>query len=641
MQKSHRFFLALFLGLILCVCLLPAACADGLSDLEIAINSGAESYTLTENTTIPAETEIFALGIKLIVPENKTLTVNGTLLAGKLYDNGTVIVGENGFLYVEKEFHVEFNDIHGVLELSGELSMEHDAFSPEELVWQQNFIQNPGSLLDVSFNVVTEEQMRNIMFDGTPVWGSGFCRSFWMCAPWTLSADLELPPETRLCIPYGRGYDGSLLIPAGKTLTIPEGSKLYARGAGPADQQAVVEVRGALVNNGSIELDWGDTLADIALAGNGSYSGTGTVMRNGVPYDLAAEHAAFAAFVAACGQNYTELTEYDIDGSHVFTIRDELTIPENLSVFAIDSTFEVAFPASFTIQNGGELIAGGLESFGNTAVYGSLHLENGLRILDNKVSLQGDMVITIDAWLSLWEFVGAENPEDLAAKFNFGPNSLLDIWVEPPEEDVSASLDFEMFHIPHIRETYCLTYPWTLDHDRVLQLDTRLLFHYGGGATGMLIIPEGKTLTIPQGSEILARGATENGAAIVQINGTLVNKGTFILHRTRAGLADVALGSKGIYCGNGSVTRVNEPYEILNSKTSADIVLPEDLTTLDAQAIADGTYGSVYIPAGATQIASDAFGGKTELIILGVSGSNAESFADSKDFLFGPVGAGA
>ena len=99
-------------------------------------------------------------------------------------------------------------------------------------------------------------------------------------------------------------------------------------------------------------------------------------------------------------------------------------------------------------------------------------------------------------------------PDDVAAKFSFGTNGLLDIWYDMTDsQNVAESLDFPMFHIPHIRETLCLNFPWTLDDDRTLDADRRLFVHYGDGADGMLIIPEGKTLTIPQGSELIARGA--------------------------------------------------------------------------------------------------------------------------------------
>ena len=292
---------------------------------------------------------------------------------------------------------------------------------------------------------------------------------------------------------------------------------------------------------------------------------------------------------------------------------------------------------NFTIAGGGELIAGSLESFGSTAINGSLHLERDCRILGNPVILNGELVMTLDAWVNLMEFINAPDPDAVAARFSFGDDSLLDIWVEPNEESISDSLDFPMFHIPHIRETYCVTFPWTLDRDRVLQEDTRLLFHYGGDATGMLIIPEGMTLTIPEGSELFARGAGENGEAIVKIAGLLINNGVFTLQYTRAGLADAELIDGGIYAGRGTVTRGGETYAILNDPQNAQIILPADLGMLESEALAGGDFFSVYIPAGTESIASDAFGDRMELIVFGVPGSEADSFAQDRSFLFAPV----
>ena len=594
------------------------------------------SIVIDEDLTIPANLSVMAIGSGIEL-EGAALTIDGELICSAFTDNGSVTVGANALLYVERSFDIGT----GTLTLSGTLSIEHDAFDPATLQWGQNFFQNEGSLLDVSFNVFTETEMREILFDGTPSFGSGFRRSFWMLSPWTLSENLTLPGETRLCIAYGMGYEGSLLIPAGRILTVSEGAELYARGAGPESQGAVVDVRGALVNNGSIELDWGDTLGDIALSGSGSYSGSGAVTRGGEPYDLAAEHAAYAALAAACAQSYAEPTEYDMEGTHNFTIRDSLTIPENLSVFAIDTTFEVPLAGSLAIAGGGELIAGGLASLGRTTVDGSLHLENDCRVQDNPIVVRGDVVMTLDAWVNLMIFSNASGPDDTAAKFSFERDgALLDIWYDMIDEaDVSASLDFPMFHIPHVRETLCLTFPWTLDHDRVLDTDRRLLLHYGGEATGVLTIPAGMTLEIPQGSELFARGRTENeqDPAIVRVEGVLINNGTLTLQYTRAGLAELALINGGVYAGKGTVTRGGEPFAIWNDHREAFLVLPADLETIGSEALAGGAFFSVYIPEGVVSIADDVFGGAERMIVYGVPGSAAERFAAERGFLFAPV----
>lgn len=613
------------------------ACSGTYNEPTVIFIPEGNNITLTEESvTVPENLIVQAVGSGFRL-DGSALTVNGELLCSKFYTGGTLTV--NGFHYVERTFMIGSG---GTVHLNGTLSIEHDAFNPSALVWGENFFQSEGSLLDVSFNVFSEEELREIMFDGTPIWGSGFRRSFWMIPAWTLADDLEMAPETRICIAYGSAYEGSLLIPEGLTLTIPQGCGLYARGAGPETQQAVVEVQGALVNNGGIELDWGDTLGDIAIVGNGSYSGNGTVTRNGQPYDFASEHAAWNALVAACARTYDEYTEYDMEGTHVFTIRDGLIIPENLSVLALDSTFELTFPASLSID--GELIAGSLESFGETTVNGYLYMEKDCRILDNPVRINGEAGMTVDAWVNLWAFVGAERPDDVAAKFSFGQDALLDIEVEPAdEEEFVGTLNYMegmgMFNIPHIRETVYLMFPWTLDRNRALEPSTRLLIHYGGSYTGMLTIPEGLTLTVPVGSELFARGATEDAdSAIVRVEGLLANDGRLTLQTTRAGVADVALIGKGLYVGSGEVERLGEPYMIWNNPSSADLILPADLTAIESEAFTGVNVRSVYIPANVQTIAADAFGDSPALIILCEPESTADTFVQThKGCVLAPV----
>ncbi len=610
-----------------------AACDQGYAEpATFVIPEGNIINLLNTSVIIPGNLTVFAIGsgIRLI---GESFGVGGELICSNfiMSDDSSLWIGEGGSMYVERNFQLGSNCS---LNLDGELSVEHDAFDRNTLVYGQNYFPSENSLLDFSFNMPNEQAVLDEL--DTEVQHSYiFRRSIWVHFPWELSGDVTVPAQVRLCVPHDGDYQGSLTIPAGRTLTISAGGELYARGS--VDGEAVIQVGGSLVNNGLINLGDPGREADIALVGPGSYSGIGSILRGGRPYDLVEEQAAYADLTAACAVSYNEPTEYDIEGTHVFTIRDNLTIPANLSVFAIDSTFEVTSSGNFTIAGGGELIAGSLESFGSTAINGSLHLERDCRISENPVVLNGELVMTIDAWVNLMEFINAPDPDAVAARFSFGDDSLLDIWVEPNEESISDSLDFPMFHIPHIRETYCVTFPWTLDRDRVLQEDTRLLFHYGGDATGMLIIPEGMTLTIPEGSELFARGAGENGEAIVKIAGLLINNGVFTLQYTRAGLADAELIDGGIYTGRGTVTRGGETYTILNDPQNAQIILPADLGMLEAEALAGGDFFSVYIPAGTESIASDAFGDRTELIVFGVPESRADSFAEDEGFLFAPT----
>lgn len=612
-----------------------AACDQGYAEpATFVIPEGNIINLLNTSVIIPGNLTVFAIGsgIRLI---GESFGVGGELICSNfiMSDDSSLWIGEGGSMYVERNFQLGSN-CH--LDLEGELSVEHDAFDPSELVWNENFFPGENSLLDVSFNMPNEEAVLDELSAPVRPFGN-FRRSIWVHFPWELTDDVTVPAQVRLCVPHDGDYQGSLTIPEGKTFTISEGAEMLARGS--VNGEAVIQVNGSLVNNGLINLGDPGREADIALGVNGSYSGSGSITRAGLPYYMS-DDDAWNALVAACEQTYTKMTNFDIGGEYSFVIPagEGLFIPENLSVRALDSSFVVSDTASLIIRGGGELIAGALDSQGSAEVDGSLHLEYSCLIPGDPVVVNGEIVMTLDAWVGLMESVDSFDPEDAAAKFSFGSDGLLDIWYDMTDsQDVADSLDFPMFHIPHVRETLCLTFPWTLDDDRTLDEDRRLLLHCGGEYNGMLIIPEGKTLMIPQGSELFARGAGENGEAIVKIAGLLINNGVFTLQYTRAGLADAELIDGGIYAGRGTVTRGGEPYTILNDPENAQIVLPADLRMLESEALAGGDFFSVYIPAGTESIAADAFGNKDALMVFGVPDSEADIFAGDHHYLFAPT----
>ena len=584
---------------------------------------------------IPGNLTVFAIGSGFRISD-APFSVEGELICSRFTmmtregtDSQSLMIPEGGSMYVERNFQLGSNCR---LKLDGELSVEHDAFDPNALVHGENFFPGQNSLLDVSFNMLNEQAVLDELNAQVQPFGN-FRRSIWVHFPWTLTNDVTVPAQVRLCVPHDGNYQGSLTIPAGKTLPINEGGEMLARGS--VNGEAVIQVNGSLVNNGAIDLGDPGREADIALGPNGSYSGSGSITRGGAPYYMS-DDDAWNALVAACEQTYTEMTNFDIGGEYSFVIPagEGLFIPENLSVRALDSSFVVSDTASLIIRGGGELHVGGLDSQGFTDAEGYLAVGKTLNVGENQIEVTGTMELTLDSWVELMFAMEAESPDDVAAKFSFGADGLLDIWYDMTDsQNVAESLNFEMFHIPHIRETLCLNFPWTLDQDRTLDVDRSLFVHYGDGADGMLIIPEGMTLTIPEGSELTVRSAGLNGEAAVLVMGVLINNGSIDL----TGAADLALVNGGVYSGGGTVRAAGAPCVIRNDPANADIRLPAGLETLESEALADGDFFSVYIPAGTASIATDAFGGKEALIVYGVPGSEAENFAHSKSFLFAPV----
>ena len=97
MNTKHRLFLALVLGVLLCVCLAPSAFAAGnvsghtVEALQNAIAAGADTFTLDGNMEIPAGTRVEVPGTCIVVPSGKTLTVKGRLNVVTLKLTGGIV----------------------------------------------------------------------------------------------------------------------------------------------------------------------------------------------------------------------------------------------------------------------------------------------------------------------------------------------------------------------------------------------------------------------------------------------------------------------------------------------------------------------------------------------------------------------
>ena len=78
-------------------------------------------------------------------------------------------------------------------------------------------------------------------------------------------------------------------------------------------------------------------------------------------------------------------------------------------------------------------------------------------------------------------------------------------------------------------------------------------------------------------------------------------------------------------------------FTIDASADAAELVLPSNLTRIESEAFAGGRFASVYIPPSTKSIADDAFGSRSNLIVYGVSGSDAETFANERGFIFVPT----
>ena len=195
-----------------------AACEQGYAEpATFVIPEGNIINLLNTSVIIPGNLTVFAIGsgIRLI---GESFGVGGELICSNfiMSDDSSLWIGEGGSMYVERNFQLGSDCC---LELGGELSIEHDAFDPNTLVYGQNFFPGENSLLDVSFNMPNEQAVLDEL--DTEVQHSYiFRRSIWVHFPWELSGDVTVPAQVRLCVPHDGDYQGSLTIPEGKTLTI-------------------------------------------------------------------------------------------------------------------------------------------------------------------------------------------------------------------------------------------------------------------------------------------------------------------------------------------------------------------------------------------------------------------------------------
>ena len=82
---------------------------------------------------------------------------------------------------------------------------------------------------------------------------------------------------------------------------------------------------------------------------------------------------------------------------------------------------------------------------------------------------------------------------------------------------------------------------------------------------------------------------------------------------------------------DADVTLVTAPV------SEPDLVLPDNLTAIESEAFAGGSFASVYIPPKTTVIADDAFGDRDELVIFGEPDSYAREYAEQAGFPFVPA----
>ena len=358
----------------------------------------------------------------------------------------------------------------------------------------------------------------------------------------------------------------------------------------------------------------------------------------------------------------------EIRGTEAYTLKKDMTVPAGTKVVMNNIVLTVPDGKSLTVngelavkelvvENGGELL---LHENGTVAVSGKLTNNGTIGMGENaQIAVSGEFVNNRLIYLRSWN--GTRQLIAIGAQGKYEEHGGFDVLTQFEYERAISAIDLS---------DYCRLVYVTSDNNRVtrlfpgrdlsfdpngfkqmcengdnvyLEIRGRDTFRFESDVTipnVMEVVANGVELVIPAGVTVTVNGklttrsdAKPGVSGSAQVMGVLINNGSLSL----ANASDLALVNGGVYSGGGTVTRGGEPYTIWNDPANADIRLPAGLKTLESQALANGDFFSVYIPAGTTTIVSDAFGNKAGMIIYGVPGSEAETFADNNNYLFAPV----
>ena len=445
-----------------------------------------------------------------------TLIVNDTVLTHSFTDNGDVTV--NGFLYARNEIKLD-----STLELNGMVSAEHDAFdSLDALRAKINF--GDDSTLDISYDLNNEQDVITEL--GRRITTAHLRKSVWALFDWTTTKTVTVPAQARLCVPGERGI--GLTIGAGKTLTVKNGGEIMARGA---HNGAVIKLEGKLVNDGLINLFWYDNnLAEIAMGENGSYSGSGQILRDERPYTIQPYNEEFSALRDAIGRYMAEggWNEYDLRNKGAVSFAGDLFIPDGFIVRAAGT--DVTVPEGSALIIAGTLNCDRLHNNSLVNIYGhgQLNIWRDGSVLNGMINCfdEGGLGIPVPSEDDL-QHIHREGNARVLLHYRADAGTL---------ESVKADCDT-------LPDRYGFT--GVIHPTEDLTLRKNMVFD----RTGLIL--ENVSLTIPSGKTLAASVEVANGSLIVKKGGSLVNT-DFIRLRGTAGpqtVGRLVVESGGIFSG--------------------------------------------------------------------------------------------
>ena len=411
---NHKIWLTLLLCLLLCACLLPAAYADGLNDLQEAIGSynqtgNPNSFTLNE--------AINAQGTAITIPSGFTLTLNKNLVCGDLAieQGGAVVVN-----------YCALNTWTGTLTLDGTLTLNGGRYAgnatnfpvlkaayeaqPQRLYCEDNWSYNAFEAVYDSGSVSaainraneieeyfgdehTAEQIQ-IYFDWTIPQGTFIDAD---------KAGIELDRTLTVlgglkCRQYSMHPGASLLVDGG-TMIVPGDDMPTAFLSNPIP--ANPQTGGITLRNAWVETRW-DSWEKVRNSANISYEGdAGFIFKTAVNNDDAAltKFGEANQIIAALGSDHAKPT---------VVLNFNCTLNEAIN--AQDTA--ITIPSGFTLTLNKNLVCGDLaiEQGGSALVDGGRLTVMGYLTVDGALTLDG-----------VWADVGAISLNNIAAALEAEP----------------------------------------------------------------------------------------------------------------------------------------------------------------------------------------------------------------------------
>ena len=550
-------------------------------------DDGLGEYTLPGSLTIKPGEQLLA--DTLIIPADATLTVNGSA-----YAYNALVINQGGALIIGDDARFELYNMQAPPTdtiINGTITLGNNAGLYMGLGhWTNSNIKNAitvtgqDALIQVDYHhsssapKTVNEMLGVITGDAAAVPSElepYVSKLFSLCIPYEATADLVIPEGIQFrVLNNGSDETGSLTIPQGVGLTIPNGAHLVLAGAN-------LTVNGTVNNSGQVELRTyrggpDGTMPIFTLGDGADYQGKGQIwvrsyQENPVQYlvgfdgnklsminrdDMGGQflyvdlNAVFEAFREACDlENHPDY--YDLNDLGEFTILDDLTIPAGMQVDAWGTTLVI--PDGVTLNVAGGL---GCEAL-DVKEGGTVHAEGTgdfawANVDVNEITCAGSS--EVGDWSNFNINIYGWN-ETVANHLVVSDNG--NVWINVPinnetefQEGLLAAESFNTYSASIQGMNMNINYPCVLPDG--FRINGQFMYHVHDNeySHGSLTVPEGAMVTMTADSFVFMHGSS------FIVSGTIENNGMIELCEAEYGGGDtgrLVIAEGGNYTGNGIV----------------------------------------------------------------------------------------